>query len=83
MKHALAKIYFYPADWLVEHTNARQRLAAALWLTLFWLPPLPGFWMWLIWIHSIWMLGVISIVAIWLSGLTMAGTETPTKLEKG
>ena len=77
----IARLFYWPGDWLCEHTTARQRLAVACWVSIFWLPPGPGFWMWLFWLHALWFVGLMSIAALWLTGLAMVGTETPNKEE--
>lgn len=79
----LARLYFFPGDWLTANTTARQRLGVACWVSIFWLPPVgPGFWMWLLWIKELWFVGLMSIAALWLTGLTMVGTETPVASEE-
>lgn len=81
MGEQIKNIFYWPGDWLQANTTQRQRLAVACWVSIFWLPPGPGFFMWLFWIHSLWFVGLMSVVALWMTGLTMVGAETPVEKE--
>lgn len=74
-----ASVFFGPGDWLVRHTNARVRLAVCCWVSIFWLTV--GFVLWLWLRNSLWFVGFMSITALWMTGGTMVGTETPTEVE--
>jgi hypothetical protein len=75
------RIFYGPSDWLVAHTDARQRRAIGAWLFIFWV--FPGLPIWLIWRNALWLVGFMSLVALWWTGWTGIGAETPVEPERG
>jgi hypothetical protein len=74
------RIFYGPGDWLATCSTARQRRAAATWVLIFWIFPGLPMWLWLR--NAIWFIGLMSIIALWLSAWAMVGTETPVEEEK-
>lgn len=74
------KRFFYgPGDWLATRYTARQRRAVAAWLlilSVFPFTPLTYFWK-----DAVWMVWVLSILAIWISLATIVTGETPVEKE--
>ncbi len=72
-------IFYGPADWLVDRTNARQRRAINFWFLVAWL--VPGIPVWIALRSSLWFVGFMSIWAIWTSHWGSLAAETPVEEE--
>jgi hypothetical protein len=68
----LSKIFYWPGDFIVEKSSARTRRAVAAWLFLFF----GG--MFIVFPNAVWLVGLMSIVAI----LALVTGETPVEKEK-
>jgi hypothetical protein len=66
-------------EWVVEHTNSRQRRIIHYWLTITWLTV--GLAMWIVLRHALWFVGFMSLYAIWITHLAGWAAETPVETE--
>lgn len=73
----IKKLFFYPGDKLARYSTARQRRALAAWALIFWLGP--GLVLWLFLLNALWFVGLMSLVALWWTGWSTIGTETPVE----
>lgn len=73
------KIFYAPGDWLANNTNVRQRRAISAWLLIVWI--MPGLPIWIFLKDALWFVGFMSLVALWWTGMTTIGTETPVEIE--
>ena len=81
LERQLGVAFYGPGDWLAERTTPRLRRAVSAWVALFWLGP--GFVLWLWLRDALWFVGLMSVVALWLSGLGMVAAETPVERQDG
>lgn len=75
----MQRIFYTPGDWLAQRSTARTRRALAAWALIFWLGP--GFALWILLLHQLWFVGLMSLVALWWTGWSTIGTETPVEKE--
>jgi hypothetical protein len=66
-------------EWVIRHTNARQRRIAHYWLTLLWFTI--GLGTWIVLRHALWFVGFMSLYAIWITHLAGWAAETPVEGE--
>lgn len=76
----LSKVFYAPGDWLAGRTTVRFRRAVGVWLLIAWI--VPGLPLWIIWRYEIWFIGFMSIFALWWTGFSTIGTETPVEIEQ-
>ena len=67
-------------EWVIHHTDARQRRVIHYWLTILWLTI--GLTMWIILRHALWFVGFMSLYAIWITHLAGWAAETPVEPEE-
>lgn len=72
-------MFYGPGDWLAARFSARDRRAAAAWVLILWV--FPGTPVWLLLRGALWFVGLMSIVALWLSAWAMVSGETPVEAE--
>jgi hypothetical protein len=77
----VTRVFYGPGDWLANRTSARTRRACAAWLLILWLGP--GTIAWLMLRDVLWFVGLMSLVALWWTGWSTVGTETPVEKEGG
>ena len=75
----MSRVFYGPADWFADRTNARLRRAIAFWLgifVIFVLTPLtyPVR-------AEVAVLWAISMLALWLACFAMTAAETPVETE--
>ena len=61
-------------EWVIHHTNAKQRRIIHYWLTIFWLTA--GLAMWIVLRQALWFVGFMSLYAIWITHLAGWAAET-------
>jgi hypothetical protein len=66
-------------EWLIDHTDARQRRVIHYWLTVIWFTI--GTAVWLILRDELWFVGFMSLYAIWITHLAGWAAETPVEEE--
>lgn len=76
----MERVIFGPGDWLVDHTSPRVRRAISVWLFILWL--VPGLPIWILLRNSLWFVGFMSIFALWWTGMSTIGTETPVEIHE-
>lgn len=74
-----ARLFYGPGDWLATRTTRRQRCAVAAWLLIFSI--FPGTPLWYVWRDAIWLIGAMSLVALWLALAGVVSAETPVEKE--
>lgn len=73
------KIFFGPGDWLGGRLNARERRAVATWLLIIYIVTIP---LRLPFKDIVWMVWLLSEIAIVISLATMVSAETPVEEEE-
>ena len=66
-------------EWVIHHTNAKQRRVIHYWLTIAWLTV--GLVVWVLLRHALWFVGFMSLYAIWITHLAGWAAETPVETE--
>lgn len=72
-------LFYGPGDWLAHRTTSRDRRAVATWLAMLFI--FPGTPISFFWRSEIWMLWLMSDVALILALLAVAAGETPVERE--
>ena len=67
-------------EWVIHHTNAKQRRVIHYWLTIIWLTI--GSAIWLVLRNDLWFVGFMSLYAIWITHLAGWAAETPVEREE-
>ena len=67
-------------EWVIDHTNARQRRVLHYWLTIIWTTL--GLAVWLVLRNDLWFVGFMSLYAIWITHLAGWAAETPVEPEE-
>lgn len=73
------RFFYGPGDWLASHFTARQRRAVATWIAI--LTVFPGALTYL-WKDTIWMVWLLSIIALEFGAASWAAAETPMEEER-
>lgn len=66
-------------EWVITHTNAKQRRVIHYWLTIVWLTL--GLATWIVLRNALWFVGLMSLYAIWITHLAGWAAETPVESE--
>ncbi len=66
-------------EWLIHHTDAKQRRVIHYWLTIGWLTV--GLATWIVLRQALWCVGFMSLYAIWITHLAGWAAETPVEAE--
>lgn len=74
----MSRILYGPGDWLGSRLTARQRRAVAMWVFLVYVGTLP---LRLQFKNAVWMVWILSELAIMISLLTIVAAETPVEPE--
>jgi hypothetical protein len=67
-------------EWVVKHTNAKQRRIIHYWFTILWFTV--GLALWIILRNDLWFVGFMSLYAIWITHLAGWAAETPVEPEE-
>jgi hypothetical protein len=79
MREVLLRIFYGPSDWYIKNTTQRTRAAINTWLLILWV--FPGTLIWYFFRNVLWLIGFMSIYAIWTGHLGAASAETPVEKE--
>ena len=67
-------------EWVIHHSNAKQRRVIHYWLTIVWLTI--GLGTWIVLRQDLWFVGFMSLYAIWITHLAGWAAETPVESER-
>jgi hypothetical protein len=67
-------------EWVIKHTNARQRRIIHYWFTILWFTV--GLALWIVLRNELWFVGFMSLYAIWITHLAGWAAETPVEPEE-
>ncbi len=66
-------------EWVVDKTSAQQRRVIHYWATVLWLTV--GLVAWILLRNALWLVGFMSLYAIWITHLAGWAAETPVESE--
>lgn len=76
----IEKILYGPGDWLGARFTVRQRRALAAWVMI--LTIFPGIPFTYLWKNSVWMVWLLSIIALTFAAWGVLAAETPVEKEE-
>jgi hypothetical protein len=74
-------LFYKPGDWLAGKFSARTRRSVAAWIII--LTIVPGMPLTYIWKDDVWMVWLLSMIALVVGAWGIAAAETPVESEGG